>query len=458
MIRILSHLKANLVKHIILPVISITILTCNFQPVKAEPLDINAQSAILIDAKTGQVLYEHNAHEKVYPASTTKIMTAVLALERGDLSKTMTASLSAVNDIGKDGMNIGLIAGEEVRLDNLLNALMIRSANETANIIAENISSTRAEFIALMNKRAAELGATNTNFVNPCGKDSAKEDINHLSTASDMAKIARHAMSIPKFREIVSTKFFSMPASNKHPETFWPVYASTNKLLMLNKYKSTQFTVTGIKTGYTDKAGNNLVSAAKGSDGMELISVVFGVKNAPPDSVFEYSKTLLEYGFKNYALQKVVDSNQLVKNVPVADAANNATLDLVTAQELFCALPTDKSSWNIVSKEQIKTDFTAPVHQGDVMGYIEYERNGISLGKVDIVASTSIEKSFQAKSLSRAKEATRSHLLRLVIIMAGIIPVLFFILRRNLRKTSRYINSRRIEGRFIKSLFQNFRK
>ncbi|MDF2523750.1 MAG: peptidase D-alanyl-D-alanine carboxypeptidase 1 [Clostridiales bacterium] len=436
-----TYIKKLLSKRILATILVSAFIVINVQSARADSLNLNAQSYILIDSKTGQVLYENNSNEKLYPASTTKIMTAILAIENGDLNQMMVASQAAVYDIGKDGMNIGLAAGEEVRLEVLLHALLIKSANETANIIAENISPSRNEFVELMNKKAAELGAANTHFANTCGKDSDKEDISHLTTAADMAKFARHAMTLPKFREIVEITSFKMPASNLHPESFWPPYYTTNKLLLYNKYKSDLFKNIGIKTGYTEKAGNNLVSAATNQDGMELIAVVMGVKNAPADSIFSYSKSLLEYGFKNYSIQQIIPSNEAVKNVPVADTEENATVDLITTQELKGVLPLDKSIWNITRTEYINENVTAPVQKGDILGYVEYTRNGIVLGKVDVIASNTVER--RVNILKNAKTTFSNSIFIKVTGKVVIILFTFIFLRLTLRRISRLVKSRR---------------
>ena len=439
----ITYIKRLFNKRILASILAGALIFFNVQTVKAESLNINAQSYILIDSKTGQVLYEQNANEKLYPASTTKIMTAILALENGNPDQMMLASQAAVLDIGKDGMNIGLAAGEEIRLEDLLHALLIKSANETANIIAENISSSRSEFVDLMNKKAAELGATNTHFVNPCGKDSEKEDSTHLTTASDMAKFAKYAMTLPKFREIVEEKSFKMPASNKHPESFWPPYFTTNKLLLYNQYKSDLFNVIGIKTGFTDKAGNNLISSAINQEGMELISVVMGVRNAPADSIFFNSKALLEYGFNNYSLQQITGSAEFIKNVPVTNAADNATLNLVTAQELKGVLPLDKNSWNITRNEYIEDEIAAPIHQGDILGHVEYLRNGVLLGKVDVTASSSIEKSVTLNAVKNAKSVLSSLVFKKTLEGIVIVILSFILLRLILRKLSRIVKSKK---------------
>jgi len=409
----------------------------------AEQLNINATSYILIDSKSGNVLYEYNANQQgVYPASTTKIMTAIIALENGNLDQIMTASPEAVYDIGKDGMNIGIMPGEEIRMENLLEALLISSANETANIIAENICATRKEFVDLMNKRARELGAVNTHFENPCGA----HDDNHYTTASDMAKIARYAMTIPKFREIVAKTQYIMPSTNKHKD--WPVLATSNKLLW--REPTELFRVNGIKTGYTSQAGNNLVASGINSDGMELISVILGVKTPTSGTdVFNYSYSLLEYGFKNFTLKTVVNKNHVVATVPVADSADeDSSLDLVARDSLECVLPVDIDIADISKKEYINENISAPINKGDVLGYIEYQNDGVIIGKVDLVASRDIEKKPEISLINSSKETGNNSIFIRILKNVFTVIILFAALRFTLRTISRRrrIRRRRYRG------------
>jgi D-alanyl-D-alanine carboxypeptidase (penicillin-binding protein 5/6) len=409
----------------------------------AQPFNFEAQSYILVDSKTGHTLYEYNSDKILFPASTTKIMTAILAFEKGDLNQVMTASKEAVYDIGKDGMNIGIMPGEEIRLKNLLEAMLISSANETANIIAENICETRQEFVDLMNEKAKELGALNTHFKNPCG---AHED-DHYTTAADLAKIASYAMKIQGFRDIVRKKSYQMLPTNKHSS--WPELYSSN--LLLRRMKSDLFEVNGIKTGYTGQAGQNLVSSAVNENGMELIAIVLGVKN--PDkakkNTYQYCYDLLEYGFKNFSPNKIVKSNDKIKTVQVEDAGEDSILELIAADTLECVFPNDEP-WQstIKSREIIKPSIKAPIKKGEVLGYIEYERNGVILGKVNLIASRSVEKFV----LESPKEPEKNSTLKKVLITILIIILAFSMLRFILRRISRrrYIfhrTSRRINRR-----------
>lgn len=404
--------------------------------IAAVSLNIDAKSCVLVDSASGQVLYEQNPGTlHLYPASTTKIMTAIIALENGDLNRVMTAGSSAVNDIGKDGMNIGIMAGEQLKLEDLLNALLISSANETANIIAENICGTRDGFVALMNKKAQEIGAVNTHFVNPCGS----HDENHYTTAGDLAKIARYAMSIRKFREIVAKKSYILPPTNKHSS--WNSLYTTNKILM--RTPNELFDITGVKTGFTVPAGYNLAASAINSEGMELISVIMGEMDfVNTDKIFQYTEGLLEYGFKNFALQNIDQPGRLVKRVPVVDAGHNAQLDLVTKSGLRAVMPLGESVWNLEKDVHVDT-VKAPVKKGDLAGYIEYKNNGALLGKVDIIASESIGRSFQAKVAYFFKGSPVNTIFKRVVTDVLAVLVFLFILRFILRKISKRIRKLR---------------
>lgn len=371
-------------------IFSLMLLIC---PAYAEQPDLGSASYILIDQKSGQVLYEKNADIKLYPASTTKIMTAIVALENWDLDKPMTANLEDVYAIGPGGMNIGIMAGEEIVFEDLLNALLVRSANETAYIIARNISSDYSSFALLMNKKAKELGAINTNFVNPCGMDTEPSELNHLSTARDLSTIARYAMNIPKFREIAGKKSYTMPPTNKHNKEVF--LATTNKLLSYGKYnKSDYYTkITGIKTGYTDRAGHNLVASAQNADGMELISVVLNVKNGSADTIYDYSKELLEYGFKNYSLKKIVSKDYEYASMPVLNAKKgDDTIKLVAKNDLISVLPNEENPSVVQKKYFIPNTFTAPIEKNALLGYVEYWYNDTLLGKVNVVAKNHVPK------------------------------------------------------------------
>lgn len=405
-------------------------------------LDIDAAAYILMDAKTGSVLYEYQPDLKLRPASTTKIMTALVALKKGELSQIMTASINAVSDIGEGGMNIGIMPGEQMSLDDLLHAFLIVSASEAANTVAENIYPTRAEFITEMNKMAIEVGAKNSTFTNPCGIDEYEKDANHFSTARDLALIAKECLTFQTFRDIVSQKKLDMlPPTNKHEK--WNVLNNTNKMLgqSYNYGPDTgddrnQFTITGIKTGSTMRAGANFVSSAVNKDGLELISVIMGVSNKPNRTVFNFTETLLRAGYENYSKQMVIDRNTLIKKVQVMDASDDGKLDLVTNGKVEAILSNNKAEWNIEEKVTIKQDLKAPITKGTVLGNIVYQKDGISIGSVEIVSSRTIDQSIKAETRDFTRKTISSSLFKYISI-AVIVVICFLILRKILRKISR---------------------
>jgi len=340
-------------------------------------------------------------------------------------------------------MNIGIMAGESnLTLENMLNVMLIRSANETANIIAENISGSKEEFCKKMNEKAVELGAYNTNFVNPCGKDDTKEEENHLSTARDMAIIARYAMSKPEIREIVAKEYYNdLPPTNKHQK--WDPLRSTNKLLWYsNKYTYTidgqnfNYEVNGIKTGYTSAAGNNLVTSAIGEDGLELIGVLMHVTEGN-NKVFTYTKELLKYGFEHFENKRIVNANDVIKSIAVENSSTDEKIDLVAETDFSCAMPIGSTD-ELDMEEKIQTSVKAPVKKGDKLGVIEYKKNGVLLGSVNVVASRNVDKA-EVVADNKDEAAKSDNIVKKILIPIVALCVAFMILRFFMRRLSRKI-------------------
>lgn len=257
--------------------------------------DIPAASWLVIDMKTGETIISYNENERVYPASTTKIMTALAVLNDPgyDPQKVLTASASAV-DLSWDSSKIYLQEGETIVMRDALAGLLLASGNDAANVLAESLSGSIEEFSRRMTVEALALGAINTSFMNPHGL----HDDNHYTTAQDMATIASAAMKQDIFREIVSAESYSLPASNKHIYNGWNLIMNTNRLMHFDDsylYSPYISSVKGIKTGTTSKAGFCLVSAAETHDNRELLCVLMGVPyNEIQGSTWIYSRTLLE--------------------------------------------------------------------------------------------------------------------------------------------------------------------
>ena len=361
----------------------------NYGPYSAfDPPDfdeMDADSYILIERRTGQTICAKNPEDRLFPASTSKIMTAILAIEMGDMGAVYTASPRAVRDIGPDGSNIGIIAGEKMRLDNLLDALLVKSANETANIIAEGVCDTRDEFISLMNKKARDLGAYNTNFSNTSGI----HEPTHYTTAYDLALIANYAMNNPEFRAIVRQRSIILNPTNKHDS--WEKMNTTNNLLYDDNIKG--YKVTGVKTGFHSEAGYCVVASGIDENNMELLCVVLGVHGTVAGTSakrFKIASDLLSYGFANFKMSTFIHDNEKVGSASVLGGDNLDSVDALSDGTIKLFLPVDKTKWNVSRIEYIKSETVAPVLSGDTIGYVEFRNSGDFAGRVNLVASTDI--------------------------------------------------------------------
>lgn len=255
---------------------------------------IESEAAVLMDAKTGQVLFAKNMDEQLYPASITKIMTVLLGIENGNLNDLITMSREAVFSIERGSSHIALDVGEQITLEQALMAAMLPSANEACNGIAEHISGSIPEFIKLMNERAIEAGALHTNFTNANGL--CKDD--HVTTAYDMAMITKAALQNDQFRRIFGTSKYEIPPTNMQSETryLW----AEHKMFPCGRYEYEG--VVGGKTGYTQKSQNTLVTVAQRGD-RELMAVVIKSQNS---AVYTDTKALLDYGFNEFTPEQIM--------------------------------------------------------------------------------------------------------------------------------------------------------
>lgn len=258
-------------------------------------LSINAPCALLIERKTGDVLYDKNSTQKMYPASTVKIMTAILTLEHHSLTDIVTVNQSALDSVPSGYSTSQIIVGENLTIQDLLYALLLPSGNDAANVLAESIAGNIGSFAGMMNKKASDIGCLNTNFTNPSGI----HDENMYTTAYDLALIAQYAMNIDNFRTIVSTPTYTLPSSNVYPNSD-RVLKNSNHLIHSTSSHYYQY-ATGIKTGYTDPAQNCLVAGAMQND-VEFIVVILGstASNFGNQAKFVDASALFNFGFEHY--------------------------------------------------------------------------------------------------------------------------------------------------------------
>ena len=362
----------------------LTIITYNVS--FANELDLLGETAILIDMDTGQILYEKDSHKPMYPASTTKIMTGILALEKGNMDDTVIIDEETVHLT--DGSHIALEIGEKILFKDLLNALLIESANDAAVAIAIHISGSVEEFAKLMNQKAKEIGALNTNFTNPSGLPDEK----HVTTAYDLSLMAKYAMGIEEFRNIVKNYTYEIPVTNKKDEIRF--LQSHNRLLYSTrkinvdgnivpiKYEG----VNGVKTGYTKAAKSCLVTSAARNN-QKLIAVVL---KSDGDELFADIHKLLNYGFNNFEKTNMCSKNQFVDNIPIIDGEQDFVAG-ITKEDLILTIP--KGSHNEIEKRiKINDEIYAPIEKNQVLGEIEYFLNDEILGKTDIISTLDIDK------------------------------------------------------------------
>lgn len=347
-------------------VLLIFTVTCFAPPVWASP-QVQGKSAVLIDSKSGQILFAKNENMQLAPASTTKIMTAGIALEKCKLTDIVTAGKNAAN---VEPSAIGLKEGETMTMENLLYSLLLKSANDAAVDIAEHISGSVEGFAALMNAKAKDWGATNTHFVNPNGLP----DPNHYTTTHDLALIARHAMENPVFRKIVATKVKTIPRADDKA-----IKWLQNHNKMLWRYKGAN----GIKTGYTVEAKQCLAASAE-RNGQEFIAVVLGAEG---NNVWTDAQNLLNYGFDNFVTARQKAGNTRVMAVPVKKGENN--VELVTEKDFYYTQP--KGAKNTVAeKVEVNKNIEAPVQKGQVLGKIIFSVEGKQIGFVNLVAQNNV--------------------------------------------------------------------
>ncbi|MGE5472938.1 MAG: D-alanyl-D-alanine carboxypeptidase family protein [Ignavibacteriales bacterium] len=346
---------------------------------------VDSPSIILIDSKTGQILYEKNSNQKLYPASITKVMTALITLEKCKLDDKVIASKNAVFSIEPGSSTASFQPDEVLTVEQLLYALLLNSANEAANILAEHISGSAENFANLMNARANELGAINTHFVTPNGL----HNDNHYTTAHDMSLIARQAMTIPKFREIVSTVKYNMPPTNKYPKTD-KFFLNSNKLINQSNENYYEY-ATGVKTGYTVKAGHTLIASAS-KNGIELITVSMNSKvGSGKLQNYTDSIKLFDYAFKNYKITEAVKKGGLIKQFSIKGAKKEAQLQAGALSAVSFLTPIDSEDYYTINEVINRDEIKAPVRKNDVVGYVEYLIDGKVIGGTDIVALNDVE-------------------------------------------------------------------
>ncbi len=326
--------------------------------------NISAKNAAVVDVETGQVLYDKHMHVKAFPASLTKVLTTIVALEEGNIKDIVKVSRRAAY---QEGSSIYLQEGEEIKLEDLLYGVMLASGNDASIAVAEHISGSVDKFADLMNKKAKEMGAINSNFINPNGLP----DTNHYSTAYDLAMIMRYAMKNKVFRQITKTK-------NK--TISWADNDWGRGLRNHNKLLWSYDDITGGKTGYTRAAGRCLLASAS-KDGREVVAVVLSDSND-----WINIRKLLDFGLEKYKRVRVIEKGETIYSFPWQES-REGELGLIAGGSIYMLIPRDGGKVKLKKEVYLKPELELPIKKGEVVGYLKIvDQEDKSVGHVDLLS------------------------------------------------------------------------
>ena len=399
----------------------------------------HAKAALLIDMKSGKVLFSKNESAKMYPASTTKILTAIVTLENANLEDIVVAQTEAISPITNQHSHMGILIGEELSVEQLLYGMLVYSANDAANVLAVHTAGSIEAFCEKMNAKAKELGAKNTHFTNPHGF----HDDNHYTTAEDIALIAKYAMQNEKFREIVSTAMYTIEPTNKYKEIRY--LSNTNHLVSNRRtYEYYYKKATGIKTGFTDEAGSCLVSSAKDGE-TEFLAVVMNCENATLTSQGAYSfvdsKKLLQYGFENYKYTTIVTTEDIVADSAVYESKNNVRIALTPETPISALLPKGINLEEIEMRTLLNEKIAAPIEKGEILGTVECVYNGEVVGTANLAALNDVKRDYIITVIHIFVKIITNPVFIIVVLL-----LLFMIIRaKKIRNRKRRIRRTRLE-------------
>ena len=418
------------------------------QDAQGRPILGDGESGILIEAKSGTVLYESDSQKRVYPASTTKIMTGLLAveaMESGEISADTEVEVTAemLEGLDPDSSNMELKAGEIISFENLLKGLMIPSGNDAAMAIAYRLSGTPEAFVERMNARAAALHMDNTHFANAHGL----HDDNHYTTAADMAKLSREAMQHEGFRDVVDIAHVKMAPTNKTEKQRY--YINTNGLLSAMRYREYVYQgATGIKTGHTSQAGNCLVgSAVRGN--MELIAAVFGGKEIADSH--QDTKRMLDYGFSAFELIVPIQKGEMMGEVKVKRAKSRDRVTLSVQEPVTVVVPKGTKAEELEMRLDLPEAVYAPVSKGQNVGSVTVLNQGQELGSGQLYSDLDIRRSFFWPAMALGEWLWSFWAVRILCyLLLGILCVFLVIavcrIRREIKRQRRIRQQRRIRG------------
>ena len=380
------------IKKIIISMIFIAIIMTNCIFVYAtNDLNIDAKASLIIEENSEKIIHEENSNIQNYPASVTKILTAILTLENCELTDTVTVSKNAISNIPSGYVIAPLFVGEQMSVEDLLYALMLKSANDAAYVLAEHVGGTVEGFSEMMNKKAEELGCKNSHFVNPNGIHNS----NHYTTAYDMYLIARYAMKNEEFVKIVSTYQHALSATNKYSKND-RIMKNTNAFVNpSSRYYDEN--VKGIKTGTTLQAGNCLITSTS-KNGFDVITVILGAKTS--ESKFSETKKMMNYAFDNYEFTQIHKKGDVIKNIEVEKATKETkSLNLVISDDIKAINNIKIKAEEIEPEISLNDEIIAPISKGQELGTIKYTVDGLEYNAKLLAENDVIKKTYYVEIL-----------------------------------------------------------
>ncbi|MEG2813183.1 MAG: D-alanyl-D-alanine carboxypeptidase family protein [Oscillospiraceae bacterium] len=406
------------------------------------PFETQSDCIYMLNLDTGTVVFQKNADKKTFPASLTKIMTAIIALENvKDLNTVITAPAYIYDELfGLGASTADIRSYEQVRMIDLLYAMMLPSACEASSIIADYVGDGNiTEFVEKMNAKAKELGATNSNFTNAHGLF----DENQVTTAKDMAIITEYALKLPMFKKISSTPIYTMPKTNKHAQPY-NIYHTNS---MIRKGTSNYKYMSGVKTGTLPEVGKNLVSTAS-KDGYNYLLVTIGAPQTDkagkplPNGSYSDAKALYDWAFSYFKMQTIINEKDVITETPVKLSSQQDHIQLLAKEDITTLLPKDANESSIQQIKTVVPTVIAPVKKGTVLGKLDLKVNNEIIATVELVSGQDVSRSGVLYGLDVTKRFFDKTLIKCLIIILILIILITIVMKARYNKIKRIKQNR----------------